>query len=169
LLFCFLFRMNTMDKSLDIDQELNEDNMLFSSSNKQKILKDDLPPLDIVRQMIKYETSLRLSDPVQQLFDLYHKDDNAITMVLDYIQQHVVEYFGYSHVNALRTAISRFPDDPVIKEAFYVKHNKITQGLVNQGQCAQDIKLFTLNGQPTTLFSQMNPDQPLVIFAGSTT
>jgi hypothetical protein len=71
--------MNTMDKSPDIDQELNEDNMLFSSSNKQKILSDDLPPLDIVRQMIKYETSLRLSDPVQQLFDLYHKDDNAIT------------------------------------------------------------------------------------------
>ena len=40
-------------------------------------------------------------------------------MVLDFIQQHVVEYFGYSHVNALRTAISRFPDDPVINEVFY--------------------------------------------------
>ena len=40
-------------------------------------------------------------------------------MILDLIQQHVVEHFGYSHVNALRTVVARFPDDPVIKEAFY--------------------------------------------------
>jgi len=45
-------------------------------------------------------------------------------MVLDLIQQHVVEHFGYSHVNALRTAISRFPDDPVINEAFYSKQKE---------------------------------------------
>ena len=49
------------------------------ASDKQQILSDDLPPLDILRQMIQYETSLRLSEPVQQLFDLYHTDDNAIT------------------------------------------------------------------------------------------
>ena len=50
-----------------------------------------------------------------------------------------------------------------------VKHNKITQGLVNQGQCAQDIELFELDGQPTSLFAQISPGQPLVLFAGSTT
>ncbi len=50
-----------------------------------------------------------------------------------------------------------------------MKHNKITQGIINQGQCAQDVKLFTLDGQSTTLFSQIIPGQPLVIFAGSTT
>ncbi|CAF4899588.1 unnamed protein product, partial [Rotaria sp. Silwood1] len=37
------------------------------------------------------------------------------------IYQHVVEHFGYHHVNALRTALYRFPDDPIIKEAFYGK------------------------------------------------
>jgi hypothetical protein len=52
---------------------------------------------------------------------------------------------------------------------FLVKHNKITQGFVNQGQCAQDVKLFTLDGQTTTLFSQIIPEQPLVLLAGSTT
>jgi len=50
-----------------------------------------------------------------------------------------------------------------------VKHNKITQGLVNQGQCAKDVKLFTLDGQPTTLLSQIIPGQPLILLAGSTT
>ena len=44
-------------------------------------LIDDLPPLETVREMIKYETSLRLSESVQALFDLYHTDDNAITYV----------------------------------------------------------------------------------------
>ncbi len=73
--------MDTIDKPPDIDQELNQDDLFFPSSKKQQILNDGLPPLDIVRQMIKYETSLRLSDPVQQLFDLYHTDDNAITLV----------------------------------------------------------------------------------------
>ena len=52
---------------------------------------------------------------------------------------------------------------------FLVKHNKITQGLVSQGQCAKDVKLFTLDGQSTTLFSQIIPGQPLVLLAGSTT
>ena len=40
-------------------------------------------------------------------------------MVLDSIQQHVVEHFGYRHVNALRTAFGRFPKDPIIGDAFY--------------------------------------------------
>jgi hypothetical protein len=45
-------------------------------------------------------------------------------MVLDLIQQHVVEHFGYKNINALRSAVSRFPDDPIIKEAFYGKRFK---------------------------------------------
>ncbi|CAF1057994.1 unnamed protein product [Rotaria sordida] len=129
---------DAIDTPPDVNNSLYYDDKFSCSSEKQQILSDDLPPLDIVRKMIKYETFLRLSDPIQQLFELYHKDDNAITMVLDLVQQNVVEHFGYSHVNALRTAISRFPDDSIINEAFYIKHNKITQGLINQGQCALD-------------------------------
>lgn len=49
-----------------------------------------------------------------------------------------------------------------------VKHNKTTQGLVSTGQCARDVNLFTIEGQPTTLFSQMVDGQPLVLLAGST-
>ena len=41
------------------------------------------------------------------------------SFVHDLIQQHVVEYFGYRDVNALRTALFRFPDDPVVQAAFY--------------------------------------------------
>ena len=43
------------------------------------VLSDELPPLDIVRQMIQYETRLRLSEAIQDLFDLYQGDDRAIT------------------------------------------------------------------------------------------
>ena len=50
-----------------------------NSSNYQSVLSDDLPPLDVLREMIKYETFLRLSEPIQNLFDSYREDDNAIT------------------------------------------------------------------------------------------
>ena len=40
---------------------------------------DELPPLDVVRQMILYETRLRLSDSIQELMDEYHLDESAVT------------------------------------------------------------------------------------------
>ncbi|CAF3101163.1 unnamed protein product [Rotaria sp. Silwood2] len=132
-------------------------------------LSAELPPLEIVREMILYETRLRLSDSIQKIMDIYHTDECAVTYVHDLIQQHVVEYFGYQDVNALRTALHRFPDDPIVKEAFYVKYNKISQGVVQQGQCARDINLYTIDGQSTNLFSQILAGQPLIILAGSTT
>ena len=61
---------DTLDKPPDIVSQLDK---------QQLTLSDDLPPLNILRQMIQYETALRLSEPVQELFDLYHNDDNAIT------------------------------------------------------------------------------------------
>ncbi|CAF3338629.1 unnamed protein product [Rotaria sp. Silwood2] len=132
-------------------------------------LSAELPPLEIVREMILYETRLRLSDSIQKIMDIYHTDECAVTYVHDLIQQHVVEYFGYQDVNALRTALHRFPDDPIVQEAFYVKYNKISQGVVQQGQCARDINLYTIDGQSTNLFSQILAGQPLIILAGSTT
>jgi hypothetical protein len=73
--------VDTTDKPSDIDNGVYDGNTFSSSSEKQQILSDDLPPLETVREMIKYETSLRLSESVQQLFDLYHTNDNAITSV----------------------------------------------------------------------------------------
>ncbi|CAF3213464.1 unnamed protein product [Rotaria sp. Silwood2] len=84
-------------------------------------LSDELPPIEALREIIIYETRLRLSDSIQELMDLYHTDENAVTLVHDLIQQHVVEHFGYQDVNALRTALHRFPDDPVVQAVFYGK------------------------------------------------
>ncbi|CAF2412893.1 unnamed protein product [Rotaria sp. Silwood2] len=132
-------------------------------------LSDELPSIEIVREMVLYETRLRLSDSIQKIMDEYHTDECAVTYVHNLIQQHVVEHFGYRDVNALRTALHRFPDDPIVQTAFYVKYNKISQGVVQQGQCARDINLYTTDGQPITLFSQISAGQPLIILAGSTT
>ncbi|CAF3963100.1 unnamed protein product [Rotaria sp. Silwood1] len=87
---------------------------------KVKVSKE-LPPIEILREMIAYETSIRLSDPIQELMDVYHKDESALRLILDLIQQHVVEHFEYNDFNALRTALYRFPDDPAVKSAFYSK------------------------------------------------
>ncbi|CAF3393471.1 unnamed protein product [Rotaria socialis] len=132
-------------------------------------LSDELPPIETVREMILYETRLRLSDSIQKLMDEYHTDEAAVTYVHDLVQQHVVKHFGCQDVNALRTALYRFPDDPIIQAAFYVKYNKISQGVVQQNECARDVNLYNTDGQPTTLFSQISAGQPLIILAGSTT
>ncbi|CAF3907730.1 unnamed protein product [Rotaria magnacalcarata] len=97
--------------------------MLFPSSGHTGFdtikISSEMPPLETVREMILYETRLRLSGPIQELMDLYHTDEDSVTFIHDVIQQHVVEHFGYRDVNALRTAVHRFPDDPIVKEAFY--------------------------------------------------
>lgn len=49
-----------------------------------------------------------------------------------------------------------------------VKYNQITQGTVEQDQFIRDVQLYTPDGQPTTLFSQISANKPLVILAGST-
>ena len=40
---------------------------------------DELPPVEAIREMIAYETRLRLSEPVQDLIDTYHTDEAAVT------------------------------------------------------------------------------------------
>jgi hypothetical protein len=42
-------------------------------------LSDEFPSNEIVREMIIYETRLRLSDSIQELMDEYHTDENAVT------------------------------------------------------------------------------------------
>ncbi|CAF1575960.1 unnamed protein product [Rotaria sp. Silwood1] len=99
--------------------------MFFPSSGRMGFdkvkISDELPPIETLHNMIMFETRLRLSEPIQELMDLYHTDEDSVTLIHDLIQQHVVEHFGYHHVNALRTALYRFPDDPIVKEAFYGK------------------------------------------------
>ncbi|CAF4538523.1 unnamed protein product [Rotaria socialis] len=99
--------------------------MFFPTSGRMGFDKiktsTEFPPIETVREMITYETSIRLSEPIQELMDFYHNDEASLSHVLDLIQQHVVEHFGYHDVNALRTAFHRFPDDPVVKSAYYEK------------------------------------------------
>lgn len=40
---------------------------------------EELPPLEIVREMIVYETRLRLSNSIQKIMDEYHTDECAVT------------------------------------------------------------------------------------------
>lgn len=39
---------------------------------------EEKPSIEIVRKMIDYETKLRLSEPIQELFERYHQSDDAI-------------------------------------------------------------------------------------------
>ena len=40
---------------------------------------DECPPIETLRQMIGYDVQLRLSEPIQNLIDKYHKDEGTVT------------------------------------------------------------------------------------------
>jgi hypothetical protein len=42
-------------------------------------LSDEFPSIDTIREMIIYETRLRLSDSIQEIMDEYHTDERAVT------------------------------------------------------------------------------------------
>jgi hypothetical protein len=42
-------------------------------------MSDELPPIETIREMIAYETRLRLSEPIQELMELYHTNESALT------------------------------------------------------------------------------------------
>ncbi|CAF0817966.1 unnamed protein product [Didymodactylos carnosus] len=98
--------------------------------------------------------------------DFYHENEHAVTLIHDYLQQSVVEKCGYKHVNALRTALARFPDDPIVQSAFYIKYNRITQGKMNVDEPMIDIDLYKLNGEQTTLQRCLN-HRTMILVAGS--
>ena len=57
--------------------------MFFPTSGRMGFEKistsDDLPPIETLREMIAYETHLRLSEPIQELIESCHKDEKALT------------------------------------------------------------------------------------------
>jgi hypothetical protein len=65
------------------DRMLRNVLMFFPASGRMGFdtvkLSEELPPIEIVRQMIFYETSLRLSHSIQEIMDEYHTDESAVT------------------------------------------------------------------------------------------
>lgn len=57
--------------------------MLFPTSGHMGFdiikMSDELPPIETIREMIAYETRLRLSEPIQELMELYHTDESSLT------------------------------------------------------------------------------------------
>jgi hypothetical protein len=57
--------------------------MFFPTSGHMgfEIIKttDESPTVETIREMIIYETRLRLSEPIQDLMDVYYKDEGAAT------------------------------------------------------------------------------------------
>lgn len=57
--------------------------MFFPTSGRMGFdkvtISDELPPIEILRDMIAYETQLRLSEPVQDLIESCHTNEAALT------------------------------------------------------------------------------------------
>ena len=56
----------------------------------------------------------------ENLWILSHEEEGAV-MYLFQCFVRVVKHFGYQYVNALRTALCRFPNELVVQATFYIK------------------------------------------------
>jgi 16S rRNA C1402 (ribose-2'-O) methylase RsmI len=56
--------------------------MFFPTSGRMHFevitLSTELPPIEVLREMIFYETNIRLSEPIQNLIDVYHENEAAV-------------------------------------------------------------------------------------------
>ena len=56
--------------------------MFFPTSGRMGFetvkMSDELPPIEIIREMLAYETRIRLSESIQELMDVYHTDEAAL-------------------------------------------------------------------------------------------
>jgi hypothetical protein len=153
--------------------------MLFPSSGRAAFgyirpsESAELPDLTTLKAMIRREAELRLSEEAQQVMDELRHDEDEVTRFTEALQLEVVREFGYNDLNILQSAQSRFPDDPDIRNTFYVKFNRCSDSGLAVGQALPDVPLSWLDGKEMKLAEFYSKDEgfaaprPLVIVAGS--
>lgn len=140
----------------------------------------------IVKAMLRRETELRFSLPVQVA---YAKTEGCLS-VTDDLQLQVAKEFGFEDlaegIDILRSAEARFPDDQEIKDlSNYRKYNRAKEGVLQTGDEAPNSLVFTLDGCSTSLLeyakmissnddqvtkrqrTQDSSDKPLLLVGGS--
>jgi hypothetical protein len=129
--------------------------------------------------MLKRDAEIRLSLEAQEEFEKCTAEPALFVESFNKIQQKVVQEFGFSDINVLQSAQSRFPNDPQICSTFYIKQNKCQDGALKIGdRVPSDITLYNLNRQSVKLTdfcdelpaSEEKTIRPaLVVLAGSLT
>jgi len=130
-----------------------------------------------MRNMLRRENELRLTETTQNLYDTCAASDSAkYTEITDNVQKQVLREFGFSDgvegLQMYRSALSMFPDDEEMKNlVYYYKYNRSKQGSLQVGDNI-DLTRITLSSLdssqslPLSSFVQQ-PNVPLVLIAGS--
>eukprot|EP00456_Euglypha_rotunda_P031662 TRINITY_DN2461_c0_g1_i3.p1 TRINITY_DN2461_c0_g1~~TRINITY_DN2461_c0_g1_i3.p1 ORF type:complete len:444 (+),score=47.00 TRINITY_DN2461_c0_g1_i3:102-1433(+) len=136
--------------------------------------------------LVRREAELRLSEEAQHGMDKYHEDGAKVFEVTEKMQLKALREFGFQGtenetmgLRLLRSASNLYPDEPQIKETFYVKYNRAASGTLQVGDVCPDVPLFNAKGKKTNLFEayrqlvcgmeskQSAHEPPLVLIAGS--
>jgi len=126
---------------------------------------------DILIRMLKRENEIRLSNPVQDMYD----EERILkiipsTSIEDAIQKLVLEEFGFEHsaLDYYRCTRGRFPNDPEIRDSIlYIKYDKSRRGDLRVGHDTPNPTFITLNCEEKCLLDFKVDTRPLVLIAGS--
>jgi len=134
----------------------------------------------LLASMLKRENSLRLHPRVQTVLGSIGEDEQEMSLFTTALQAHVATEFNVDPavgIELIRSASTLFPETAQL--AHYVRHNRSFEGDLRVGMDAPDVKLFTMKGEPTTLWTAIDKRRcfggvsdalkPVVILAASYT
>jgi len=135
-------------------------------------------PVEDVRQllaaMLQRENELRLHPDVQSEFGRIGEDECELSRFVAELQAHVASEFNVDAnvgIELIRSASTLFPE--IAQLAHYVRHNRCFEGSLRVGDKAPDVKLCTLAGEPTTLWTKLDLQQqsskPVLVVGASYT
>lgn len=151
----------------------------FVASKEDRERFADLIPKDKLKEMIKRENELRVSDEYQEMYRREAELPGHVWMdVSDVIQKRVLREFGYDekseqedNLKLLRNASLIHPDDAeFLTLPLYKRFNRCRDGDMKVGDAVNDCLLEDLEGNKIRLLNQFGSerhDKPLVILAGS--
>lgn len=134
--------------------------------------------------ILQRENALRLHPRVQAAYGAIGENEEEMSTFTTALQAHVATEFNVDAavgVELIRSASTLFPE--TAKLVHYVRYNRCSKGSLSVGDVSPDVKLSTLAGSKTTLWTEVdarsrslptsnssgNEDKPVVILGASYT
>lgn len=162
--------------------------MVLQDEDEKEKLDDEIICRNFLMALVKRASALRLSEEFQLELDQYRDDGAKVFQTTENAQLKALREFGFYGdknealgLRLLRSAATLYPNEPQIKDTFYVKYNRSEEGSLQAGDICPDVPMINEKGEKTTLFATYRElaqscttenkeggyEPPLVVIAGS--
>jgi len=137
------------------------------------IMSFRIPTEKCLELMIEKEIEYRLSSEYIEKCNAVADVPNGWLDVSDKLQYQIANEFGFIGINAhiavnhLRRARILFPNNQIMYQPVYVKHNKANKGINNVGDSVPNIEIYKSREETVFLHELLNVNNQKTILIGS--